>query len=137
MTETRSALRFLSLRAKLVGLLLFVEASALAFLVWQGHEMDIARSEREISGEGQQIEVTLYAERGNAIVEISDNGSGVPEEVRDRIFEPSFTTKTSGMGLGLAMVKRMVEQASGTVHFTTRLDEGTTFVITLPLTTSA
>ena len=44
MTEIRSALRFLSLRAKLVGLLLFVGASALAFLVWQGHELAIARS---------------------------------------------------------------------------------------------
>ncbi len=59
MTETRSALRFLSLRAKLVGLLLFVEAAALAFLVWQGHEMDIARSEREFHDTVSQLHPLL------------------------------------------------------------------------------
>jgi two-component system nitrogen regulation sensor histidine kinase NtrY len=82
-----------------------------------------------------KIDVTLRTEADQAIVEVHDNGAGIPEEVRDRIFEPSFTTKSSGMGLGLAMVKRMVEQADGSVRFETRIGTGTTFVITLPLTT--
>ena len=79
------------------------------------------------------IDVVLRAEADKAIAEVRDNGSGIPEEIRDHIFEPSFTTKSSGMGLGLAMVKRMVEQAGGSVRFTSRLDEGTSFFVSLPL----
>lgn len=84
-------------------------------------------------GRDGKIEVVLRAEADQAIIEVRDNGAGIPEDVRDRIFEPNFTTKTSGMGLGLAMVKRMVEQAGGSVHFTTRPGEGTSFHIVLPL----
>ncbi len=80
-----------------------------------------------------QIHVTLRAENDRALVEVRDNGAGIPERVRDRIFEPSFTTKSSGMGLGLAMVKRMVEQAGGRVWFETRADESTSFFLALPL----
>ena len=68
-----------------------------------------------------------------AIVEVADNGEGISEEVRERIFTPSFTTKNSGMGLGLAMVKRMVEQAGGRVWFETSVGEGTSFFVALPL----
>lgn len=80
-----------------------------------------------------KIEVVLRAENGHAIAEVRDNGTGIHEEARERIFEPSFTTKSSGMGLGLAMVKRMVEQARGSVRFETRVGEGTAFFVTLPL----
>lgn len=80
-----------------------------------------------------RIEVVLRAENDQAIAEVRDNGTGIPEEARERIFEPSFTTKSSGMGLGLAMVKRMVEQAHGSVRFETRIGEGTTFIVSLPL----
>ena len=80
-----------------------------------------------------KVDVVLRAEADQAVIEVRDNGTGIPEDVRDRIFEPSFTTKSSGMGLGLAMVKRMVEQAGGNVNFTTRNGEGTTFVVSLPL----
>ncbi len=82
-----------------------------------------------------KVDVMLREEGDQAIVEVRDNGSGIPEGVRDRIFEPSFTTKSSGMGLGLAMVRRMVEQAGGHVRFDTSVGTGTTFVISLPLTT--
>ncbi|HRH37538.1 MAG TPA: ATP-binding protein, partial [Flavobacteriales bacterium] len=80
-----------------------------------------------------KVDVTMHAEGPLAIVQVRDNGSGIPEEARDRIFTPSFTTKSSGMGLGLAMVKRMVEQAAGTVRFETQVDVGSTFIISLPL----
>ena len=80
-----------------------------------------------------RVDVKLRKDADHAIVEVHDNGTGIPEEARGRVFEPSFTTKSSGMGLGLAMVKRMVEQAGGSVHFTTRLDEGTSFFVSLPL----
>ncbi len=80
-----------------------------------------------------KIEVVLRSEGGNALVEVRDNGTGIPEDVREHIFEPSFTTKSSGTGLGLAMVKRMVEGAGGRVWFTTQAGEGTTFSVSLPL----
>ncbi len=65
-------------------------------------------------------------------IEISDNGSGIPDDKKDKIFIPNFTTKSSGMGLGLAMVKNLVEQCGGKVWFTTQVNVGTTFYIDLP-----
>ncbi|HRD52604.1 MAG TPA: ATP-binding protein [Flavobacteriales bacterium] len=80
-----------------------------------------------------RIDVVARREGSRARVEVRDNGAGIPAEARERIFTPSFTTKSSGMGLGLAMVKRMVEQAGGTVRFESAEGEGTTFIVSLPL----
>ena len=66
------------------------------------------------------------------IVKVTDNGTGIPDEVKNKLFVPNFTTKTSGMGLGLAMVKNMVEGMGGEVHYITKADEGTTFFIEIP-----
>lgn len=72
---------------------------------------------------------------GNEVlIRISDNGTGIPEEIRDKIFEPKFTTKSSGMGLGLAIIKNMIEGYGGTIYFETILEKGTTFYVTLPIT---
>jgi signal transduction histidine kinase len=87
-------------------------------------------------GRRAQVDVVLSTENELAIAEVRDNGNGIPEEIRDRIFTPSFTTKSSGMGLGLAMVKRMVEQAGGRVWFESRGDAGTSFFVELPLSTA-
>ncbi|MFZ1687911.1 MAG: ATP-binding protein [Flavobacteriales bacterium] len=84
-------------------------------------------------GRRGKIEVLLRADGDHAIAEVRDNGTGIPEEARERIFTPSFTTKTHGMGLGLAMVQRMVEQAGGTVRFATQVGVGTAFIVSLPL----
>ena len=61
-----------------------------------------------------------------------DNGIGVESENVDKIFEPKFTTKTSGMGLGLAMVKKIVETYGGTISLNTAYEIGTTFKVTFP-----
>ncbi len=82
-----------------------------------------------------RIDVRLRKEGHEAIAEVRDNGTGIPAGVHDRIFTPSFTTKGSGMGLGLALVKRMVEQAGGRVWFTSQEGAGTTFSVALPLRT--
>lgn len=66
------------------------------------------------------------------LVEVSDNGSGISDSVKDRIFSPNFTTKTSGMGLGLAMVKNIIVDFGGTIWFTSSVEKGTTFSFTLP-----
>jgi signal transduction histidine kinase len=65
-------------------------------------------------------------------VTIKDNGNGIPEQMREKIFEPNFTTKSSGTGLGLAFVKNAIENAGGKVWFDTKIDIGTTFFINLP-----
>ena len=65
-------------------------------------------------------------------INISDNGSGVSKENQDKIFEPKFTTKSSGMGLGLAMVKNIVETYKGNITFVTQENTGTTFSVLFP-----
>lgn len=69
----------------------------------------------------------------NLVIKITDNGMGIAEDIRSKIFTPNFTTKTSGTGLGLAMCKRMVEQAKGEIWFETNTGEGTTFFVQLPI----
>ncbi len=64
---------------------------------------------------------------------IKDNGGGIPEEIRNRIFEPYFTTKSEGTGLGLAIVERIVFDHDGSIWFETQEGVGTTFIIDLPL----
>ena len=66
-------------------------------------------------------------------VAIADNGAGIPEEIREKIFEPRFTTKSKGMGLGLAMVKNMVVQLNGHIHFTSQPGKGTCFYLRFPI----
>lgn len=84
-------------------------------------------------GQEGRITVVLRQAKGEAIAEVHDNGTGIAEEDRERIFRPNFTTKGSGMGLGLAMVQRMVEGAGGRVWFESRVGEGSTFFVALPL----
>lgn len=79
------------------------------------------------------IEVSLNRKEENVLIIVSDNGTGIPEEQRDKIFEPRFTTKTKGMGLGLAMVKNIVEGFEGEIWFETQIGIGTKFIISLPI----
>jgi nitrogen fixation/metabolism regulation signal transduction histidine kinase len=65
-------------------------------------------------------------------INISDNGVGISEENLHKVFEPKFTTKSSGMGLGLAMVKNIVETYKGTITFVTQENTGTTFTVSFP-----
>ena len=80
------------------------------------------------------VKVKIYRTGTDVCIEVKDNGSGIPVEIRNRIFEPQFTTKSSGMGLGLAMIKNMVESYGGNIHFETIIDKGTTFFVKLPIT---
>ena len=63
---------------------------------------------------------------------IRDNGNGIPDDVLDKIFMPNFTTKTAGMGLGLAMVKNIVETINGRIWFETKNNIGSVFYLSLP-----
>ncbi len=79
-----------------------------------------------------KIEVSVHEDGNQAVITVSDNGMGVSEENIEKVFEPKFTTKTSGMGLGLAMVKNIVETYNGSISFETEKGQGTTFTVTFP-----
>jgi nitrogen fixation/metabolism regulation signal transduction histidine kinase len=79
------------------------------------------------------IEVSLRQDKNMVVVEVSDNGSGIPEDIREKVFVPNFSTKSSGTGLGLAICKNIVETAGGNIYFTTETGIGTTFFVELPI----
>ena len=66
-------------------------------------------------------------------VRVKDNGMGIPEEMREKMFRPNFTTKSGGMGVGLSIVRNIIESAGGTINFKTATGEGTKFIMSLPL----
>ena len=80
-----------------------------------------------------QIKVSLTRKGEFAVIQISDNGGGIPPEIRERVFEPNFTTKTSGSGLGLAICKKIIEAHDGDIRFETRDNEGTDFFVEMPI----
>ena len=82
--------------------------------------------------ENPSIEVKVLSEGNNLKIIVSDNGKGIAEDVKDLIFEPKFTTKTSGMGLGLAMIKNIIEAYEGSISFISTEGIGTIFTVTLP-----
>lgn len=82
--------------------------------------------------ENPRIEVHVYSEEANAIITVEDNGLGISKSYKDMVFEPKFTTKTSGMGLGLAMVKKIVTTYGGNISFTSIEGGGTKFTVTFP-----
>ena len=79
-----------------------------------------------------RINVGIRRESDLVKITVSDNGVGIPEEKIGKIFVPYFTTKSTGTGLGLAMVKQIVENHGGTIDFESKVGEGTTFYIELP-----
>ncbi len=83
--------------------------------------------------ESGRIRLRTVLADGAAQAHVSDDGTGIPAEIQEQVFQPSFSTKTSGMGLGLAISKRAIEAASGTISFETVEGQGTTFVVRLPL----
>jgi signal transduction histidine kinase len=83
--------------------------------------------------EDKLVFVTVFRELGNVKIEVQDNGKGISDENKARIFEPKFTTKTSGMGLGLAIIKNIIENYNGTITFESELGKGTRFLVSFPI----
>jgi nitrogen fixation/metabolism regulation signal transduction histidine kinase len=79
-----------------------------------------------------QIGVQLTTEPNQTLLTIMDNGNGISSDIKEKVFEPKFTTKTSGMGLGLGIVKNIIESHNGTIEYVSSLKKGTTFTIVLP-----
>jgi len=81
----------------------------------------------------KKISLGLRISKNHVVVKITDNGSGISPEISKRIFMPNFTTRSTGSGLGLAMVKSIVTQMNGNVAFRTRENVGSSFFVILPL----
>lgn len=79
-----------------------------------------------------EVKVIVSHAKESIKIEVSDNGEGITNEQKDKIFVPNFTTKTSGSGLGLAMVKNIVENHKGDIWFESDPPKGTSFFVTLP-----
>lgn len=80
-----------------------------------------------------KVLVTLAKEDNHILISFADNGVGIPANTIEKIFQPYFTTKTSGTGLGLAMTKKIIEFWKGSIWFETEEGKGTTFYIRMPL----
>ena len=85
-----------------------------------------------IEGEKPVIKLSVVEEGKNFLIQVKDNGTGISEEARNKIFVPNFTTKTTGAGLGLAMVKQIVQNHNGEIWFETEEGKGTTFYVLIP-----
>jgi len=80
--------------------------------------------------ESKEVQINVILHDNHLQIEIKDLGKGIPEEVKDKIFQPYFTTKNSGTGLGLAMVHQMVESMKGEISFKNNQPKGTIFKLT-------
>lgn len=91
----------------------------------------IRNSIQAMAGSGR-VTIQTTANNGVCTLLISDTGSGIPPEIRDKVFQPSFSTKTEGMGLGLAISRKIVEDLNGSISLTSEMGKGTTIIIKLP-----
>lgn len=82
---------------------------------------------------GGTIALETYLRKDHLFIKVEDDGQGISEEDKPKIFVPNFSTKSSGTGLGLALCKKIVESHDGSISFASIEGEGTTFVIKLPL----
>lgn len=80
-----------------------------------------------------KVEVQIEKQGDEIVIAVKDNGTGISIEDKSRIFEPKFTTKTSGMGLGLGIIKNIVESYKGSIRFETEIGKGTTFYVSFPV----
>jgi signal transduction histidine kinase len=82
--------------------------------------------------DGGELKVTVHEKEDSQVVSVSDTGKGIPENVKADLFKPLVTTKAKGQGLGLAVVKRLVEALNGKVTVESEVGKGTKFTIILP-----
>ena len=83
--------------------------------------------------EGGTLRLTVNARAIAPLIMVRDQGAGIPENIRDKVFNLYFTTKSGGSGIGLAMAYRVVQLHHGSVEFTSIIDHGTTFYLRFPL----
>jgi two-component system nitrogen regulation sensor histidine kinase NtrY len=95
---------------------------------------NLIRNAQQALEAAEMPHITLSLQRNSDCytVSVSDNGLGIPEALKDKIFRPNFTTKSTGMGLGLALVKNIIESSGGSIAFESESGKGTHFIFSLP-----
>ncbi len=93
----------------------------------------ISNAVQAFNGKKGELNIEAGLEGGFAWVQFKDNGCGIPEDNIENIFEPLFTTKPKGIGLGLPISRRLVEQNGGKIEVASQTGQGTTFIVKLPL----
>jgi len=84
-------------------------------------------------GDSGQLSLRIYSTHDKVIIELKDNGPGIKKDDESRVFNPFFTTKKMGTGLGLYISKKIVEDHRGSIYFISEEGKGTTFFVELPL----
>ncbi len=95
---------------------------------------NLIKNAQQSAKDGRRVNIVVTLAAGPSLVTISvaDDGDGIADEAREKIFRPNFTTKSTGMGLGLAITKAIVTSTGGQISFETAVGRGTTFTIALP-----
>jgi signal transduction histidine kinase len=83
--------------------------------------------------EGGRLLIRVKKGVDGVVISVGDTGLGIPEESKERIFSPLYTTKAGGMGLGLTYCRRAIEAQGGSIDFESEVGVGTTFTVKLPL----
>jgi len=94
--------------------------------------LNLAVNARDAMGRGGTLRFELRENQGRVLLTASDSGTGMPPEVQARMFEPFYTTKATGTGLGLSTVRQLVQHFSGIIEVDSRAGEGTTFRLSFP-----
>jgi nitrogen fixation/metabolism regulation signal transduction histidine kinase len=97
------------------------------------HNLLLNAKQATVNTAEAQISVKASVEEDHVEIAIQDNGIGIDAEQQERIFTPYFTTKSSGSGIGLSVVRQIIEKHNGSIRFESRLGKGTTFYIRLKL----
>jgi signal transduction histidine kinase len=95
--------------------------------------LNVIQNGAQAMPEGGTLRVTLEESRKFAVVRIADTGPGIPDEIREKIFDLYFTTKSGGSGIGLAMTYRILQLHYGSIEVQSNAGIGTEFVLRIPL----
>jgi signal transduction histidine kinase len=99
--------------------------------------LNVVLNGAQAMGQGGELHVTLREEGRMAAIEIADSGSGIPDDIRAKIFDLYFTTRKDGSGIGLAMTYRIIQLHNGSIDVQSEQNIGSTFTLKLPLLASA
>lgn len=94
--------------------------------------LNLALNALQAMPDGGRLELSAHSQADKVVLDICDTGAGIPDEIRERVFDFHFTTRHGGSGLGLAICKRLIESAGGTIGFTSTAGQGTVFRLELP-----
>jgi signal transduction histidine kinase len=95
--------------------------------------MNLVLNAQQAMGNGGTITLRIARDEPYGAIDLTDTGPGIPEEMQARLFKPFQTSKKEGHGIGLALVKRFVDNFGGSVSVESKLGRGTTFHLKLPL----